>query len=1410
MGRIGLCRALAGVAGVAFLLAGGPASAELPAAKRINATLVSPSAASAFYTGSPTRTTGPGAFTATPPEIKALARSLGGERFSAGQITADQLAQNVYDYVRNNIETEFRFGMAKGARGALIDGSGTPFDAAELMVKLIRQGGGSASYQVGTVTLTAQEFGLWSGFIKNLNPASQTFDVDAQAACQFLADGGIPATVNGASACLGLSGNLTTVTLAHIWVISNGKIYDPSFKHHKFKASIDLPAAMQCGTASTPTCGAAISNNSTGVMTGASKTTNPNGVVDISNPNGSAVSTQMSTFAKNLQHAIEASNPWGQLDDIIGGKEVDTSYTPAGATGLPYATSTPASTWGAAIAGDIPDVYRTTLRVQYNGIDKRFFSDEISTQRLRVFSDFVPGSLTSITSDLYVEDTLVQSTPSANYLNLPQPVGNNPNGHPQPVGSGMVTLSIDHPYLSQSGAYGDETVSSPGIEPYLIIESWGASSPARATLAADLQASDPRPFRNPTAINNYVCTQESGAWCDADGQPAEAATYFAQRSAADAIVGSTLQSAISTHHIVGLVSSASWATAVPATGSYTIDARSMVSVDSAQSNSSDVVAAFETATIAQSMIEGSVGQQTQDTASPSSAISNFTAVSSIKYVPNSQITTVFGSVIADPNNARGPMYQAAVAQGLDLITGGLDFISTGTGRADLLYGPFQVDYVMNGQFKGAGVPLAPDPAGAVQKTIKASDTGVRKKSAASISLATGGLTLAAPADLTTGAGDFPLSLSFQRTYQSDGGSYEDVSRIAWGANWTMRGPDQDATAYLGGGWTHNWDIFARINSDGLRGLGRSSALDASAAIASLVTLQDLLRSATFEKRTASVYVANWMAGQLINNSVTISRLPSQEVFSLLPDGRFNPPLGSSAKLSQTGSNSPITSQIVTPGWPGYWLSNNFAGVSFTYSGPGGDTIQFTNAQTTLVCVGALSGGTYTATGVNAGQRVFLPTSWTFSPGPSLTFSRANFVEVSGIGAPCQLSSDYTTTTRSYLTGVSSSLGRSLTFATTPINATPDGSVAGYTKNVGPGLRITRVTDETGRHADFAVSGCASMSPPTYVSAPLGQYSNTNTYPLTYAFACSTFTATATDSGITKYTYGPGADSPDPSWTTKPSYRLRRWYTPANPATPLEVFAYDDQYRVATATDILTHQTKYYPGGFADEAYKPGQTVDALGNVSQTTFDQWNSQVRSVDPLGRTVTTLYDSAHRPILKTNPEGDSVATVYDLRSNPLKVIRHAKPTAPAPDIITSMTYSEAGLVCVSLATCNKPTSSTDALGYDAGGNSVSGHVTNYSWDANGNLTQILKPAPDATGVRPQIDLTYDTANPWLLLTKTEKIDSGRSVTTSYSYDSANKYVLSTATVDTGGLALRTCFKFDAIGNLVSTSDPRATTCP
>src|SRR5215469_9183216 len=81
------------------------ASADPPSVKLVTAPLVTPAVAWSYYGTSTTHTVGAAAPTTTPPEITELARALG-----AGRYSTSVYSLAVYEYIRNNIAIDFRFG----------------------------------------------------------------------------------------------------------------------------------------------------------------------------------------------------------------------------------------------------------------------------------------------------------------------------------------------------------------------------------------------------------------------------------------------------------------------------------------------------------------------------------------------------------------------------------------------------------------------------------------------------------------------------------------------------------------------------------------------------------------------------------------------------------------------------------------------------------------------------------------------------------------------------------------------------------------------------------------------------------------------------------------------------------------------------------------------------------------------------------------------------------------------------------------------------------------------------------------------------------------------------------------------------------------------------------------------------
>jgi hypothetical protein len=165
------------------------------------------------------------------------------------------------------------------------------------------------------------------------------------------------------------------------------------------------------------------------------------------------------------------------------------------------------------------------------------------------------------------------------------------------------------------------------------------------------------------------------------------------------------------------------------------------------------------------------------------------------------------------------------------------------------------------------------------------------------------------------------------------------------------------------------------------------------------------------------------------------------------------------------------------------------------------------------------------------------------------------------------------------------------------------------------------------------------------------------------------------------------------------------------------------------------------------------------------------------------------------------------------------------PAGDLVSTTVYMEGPTVqaaqCSNIKTCNKPLYTIDARGYR----------TNFTYCAPSNsdctidtgqvrrITSGLSDGGNCTlgTVCPEATYGYspftgsDGATFYLLTSKIERINATQSTTTTYAYDTSNKFVLREVVADAGGLNLRTCFKFDASGNLLSKTAPKAglTTC-
>lgn len=1424
---------------VVSLLACGPAFAQAgpPSIKMESAPLVQPSAARTFYGTATTHTVGPGARPSTAPEIVALARSLGSEQRTAGQISQAQYVANVVTWVRNNVEIEFRYGLSKGAVGALIDLNGSAFDQAELAVDLLRQGGVTATFQLGDIAMTPQQFGHWTGLVKsltadpsaNVDPygefTAQSFSVDAKSACQLLADGGIPATVNGQSNCTSVSGDLTSVTLSHVWVVVGGQVYDPSLKAHLIYGGIDLPAAMRCGTEAASTCGTHMVNT-TGVTTG----TTPQGATTISSPDTLQDSSDWSTRSGNLVNAIMAGGADRDAVKVVGGKELAPSTVAA--TFITSSVTHTAS--GPTITGDLPDQYRTTLEVVVPTTGScRFFGDELAGQRL-----LISGIGDGVTQ-LSIEGRPLAQGPPEDIVC--------PNGT-DTVGAGHILMAVNHPYAANGGGYADRSVDFPIVEPAINIEpqgtflvdgssnlfanqlmfehstngsfpmvlvhGFGDASASTGRDASDLN--EVSPLHEPLGIPCIPSSSQSitPSPCPYSSMALGTEQIRERSTAFDKLVGGVTNSSVILHDQIGLVYSGrnSGTKYITISAAYSFEAQSS-SDGGAPRRAFELIAAgqpaIESNTIndyARALQNGDPILKARPGSSPALMVAPAVMSSVLANVQPPDPILLNGTPTNPGELAFETQWrqrlQSAADNGFTVMMDNRWAFNDGEVFIKDSGNDHELSYLFWGAVKGGQVE---DPLNsAMTATEVARDAKVRPDFD-SVSLADGDLSFSPPPDLVTGSGNFPYSLSFQRTYgrsqalatEISGFNYQIGPSPGGVGSMALRytGPDQEVSSRIGGNWTHNFNVSASYTYDLGPSVGEGKATNAAWIIAALVGMNDFARLlATNPSITNRIDLLSFQKLILPVTVVEVKKGAQSEMFTYLANNQYDAQEGGAVLGGASALGITPPANVSSPeGWT----------EPLVYVGKDGDRIFFgryarmdqgemyasdPHAHDPSYWCDLTFGGPVYPQYTRANQ-VFLADAWTWPNGVEVDFSYDNQTFFSAIPESydqCHY------TTAAVLKKVSNNVGRSLNFTYHSVSGASALYFNGNTYspvNVPTGYSIDTVKDENGRTVTFTRTGCDTME-----------------------INCATLAVTDPANATTTYRYAPTAQSPDPATPMSDTYRLRSWSAPSTPASNTETITYDEFYRVKKVVDINNVETDYFPGGLlGGETYKPGRRHDAIGEAS-TVFDANGGTVRSDDGVGNITRTVLDGFKRPIRQMLPEGGEKRTTYDARGNVLETRSIAKPGSGLSDAVASSTYVEAATVlpmqCVNRATCNQVASDTDA----------NLNTTNYSWNAaTGTLSQVLKPSvhiqPDNVDLRPQTDLGYTAIGGISFLTsKTEKIDSTRSAVTAYAYNSANHDVLDNVTVTADGTSEKTCLKFDSSGNLISSTKPKGTTggCP
>ena len=155
-------------------------------------------------------------------------------------------------------------------------------------------------------------------------------------------------------------------------------------------------------------------------------------------------------------------------------------------------------------------------------------------------------------------------------------------------------------------------------------------------------------------------------------------------------------------------------------------------------------------------------------------------------------------------------------------------------------------------------------------------------------------------------------------------------------------------------------------------------------------------------------------------------------------------------------------------------------------------------------------------------------------------------------------------------------------------------------------------------------------------------------------------------------------------------------------------------------------------------------TDPLGATRTVVSSTSTSLVSSdTDALNRQTSYLYDTFGRLTQVTWPEGNYAVYAYDGRGNPTSTTTH--PSSGSGTIVTSAAFDA---TCSQPAKCNKPNTTTDAVG----------HVTTYSYNATtGQPASVTGPPPTAGAVAPQVQLSYTALYPWYIQTQGGSVTQG-----------------------------------------------------
>lgn len=1422
------------------------AQESMPSVKVGRGELKAPDTARSYYendVSNPTTTsleTAPNPIALDLTEVNALAGALKND------------ANLIFEYVHDKIEFLPLYGLQKGALGTLIDQSGTAFDQAQLLFELLRAADTSyqPKYVMGDVTVNADEFKKWFGVQDRLNGADV---ISASTACHILADGGIPAIVNGTTdASCSYTGTLSEVTLSHIWIkasLPGGDVYfDPSYKEHK------LPDTPLLSVKS------AMGYTSDAILPSGTPT------IDFNVSDTGGINESLNTLSDTLINTLNSAANYDEtLNDLLG-KEIIVPLAerfPGGYSLLGARTNT------SILSSGIPNAYRTVVELDFYIRDDDVYSDDIA-QNITFYADDIYARRLAFEWTDDHQPGFTNPTPTP-YLTLDDHVvaaidtyefTNTNHEKTLKVANGNATavrFTINHAYASNGGSYMDrEYLKSIGgfSQPVTFVFGFGGGASdalqrklanehyrdvyhdattscfsggeieegqepsvsevkltegiktqmgygwlAQYSRAADLQA------RTVGAIaqqhHSFGVAQTTAGWrnlCEALSQDA-----FNPLPSFTANLWHAVSDAISIHDFFGVPQ------ALPNRNLYAIfdsaiqlDILSGISVNHRNGSEDERRATATAIALAGSTLEGSIFEQYLDKVNTASTTERFewfneNATSNQSFhildhtdsalfnsaLPNGQVLSGHAwfqkytnessdyIIIAPEGNQIGPgvvglvpMSASTVGQSTER---GAAFIAVKKDGSDIAH----IVFTGYDTAKGGGASTEGDgnfDPSKIADVLK--DQFEDRSQLHGVDLASGQVSYSPAADVTTGSGAFPYSLSFQRTYNSSG------SRA--------RG--------LGVGWTHNWDIHASSSGSGTEAMGATRAVRAVSSLVAFTVIQDVLANRTgdygkdnetLKRILTTSFVSHWWREHLQNNVVSIQQGASGIQFFRLPDGSFDAPTGSNATLEYMDSGR---REIVITGSCTQAQSTNqqcrqrydYSDVKYRYTSANGDSILFDKAKDEFARD-------------NANVPQFYPSYWEFPQNDSADSNarvRLKFnYDTNGICGPNVNSTFCLNTAR--LISVQSNLG---------------GDPAAYT---GPQINFTWVNEKI--TAVFGTgTGTATF---TYSSDDIeteGKVSQLDNGILPTSKNSSVLASSTDQEGHrTTYEYvGAGVNaqvyagrSPVVDW-------LPRLYEVKTPDTPNQAkmrFAYDDTWNVTSMEDEMRIRTgTRAPWSFHIAPGHRGERINPLNDSYTVNYDQYGRAVRYTDELGLTYLAEYDGIGRVRRRVQPQGQISEFDYDKYSN-IVALRSCPPNITGACALTGPSTLSVSAAYADLDWVNAPTSVTDARG-----NTTSLIYYGVGESGAGKVFRVTQPA-DANGNTPVYEYDYNEFGQPIRTKTPENIYTVNSYTDLKSHLFKTQLNCDNAgTIGSGVCAPTserpiTTFAYDPAGNLEGVAGPR-----